>query len=117
MCDIMIIQQLELVSPYRRPLLSLFSRGISEMSNPRFGGSGKRTEITNPSSRGHFRSRGRATDQRGRGRGAKANAANTTLPAGDRPTHCRLPSILHIHDTLLFTIFQFQQFLLFLWYV
>lgn len=67
------------------------------MSNLRGRGSGRRTEISNPSSRGDSRFRGRATDRRGRGRGAKANEANPILSAGDRPTHCSLPSILNIH--------------------
>ena len=108
---------IQLVTPYRRPLFLLYSRSISEMSKPKVGGSGEQTETTNLSSRGHSRSRGRATDRRGRGRGA-ANAANPTLSAGGRPTHCtRPPSILHIHNILLIFMFQFQQFLLFLWYV
>ena len=93
----------QLVTTCRRPCLivRVSSRGISEMSNLR-GGSSERTEISNPSDRGHSGSRGRATDpsRRGRGRGAKANAANPTSSAGDRPTHCRPLSILHLHDLL-----------------
>lgn len=108
--DSNVMQQLQLVSPYR---------DISEMSNLKNGGSGEQTEISNPSSRGpgHYRFLGRSTDRRGQGRGAKSNAVNPTLSAGDRPTHCRVPSILHIRDILPIFIYQFQQFLLFLWYI
>jgi hypothetical protein len=66
------------------------------MRNLNDGGSDEWTEISKPS-RGDSIFRGRATDRRGRGRGAKAKAANPTLSAGDRPTHCWLLSILHIH--------------------
>ena len=64
------------------------------MSNLRDIGSDERIGISNPStgSRGHSSFRGRATDRRGRGRGA------STLSAGGRPTHCKLHSIIHIHD-------------------
>ena len=68
------------------------------MSNQRDRGSDERIGISNPStgSRGHSSFRGRATDRRGPNRGLGRGAS--TLSAGGRPTHCKLPSILHIHD-------------------
>lgn len=93
----------QLVTLYRR---SLFSLSISEMSNLRDGGSGELTEISNASRKGHSKFQGRATDRRGRERGAKANAANPTLSAGDRPTHCRLHYVLHIHYFFSYFLFS-----------